>query len=157
LILRVDNNTNQALYFFGVLLPATDVTGAPNSDWCGGCDTPWNNSSAGGSSISYDNVWINFISDVGAIPAGGSLDGFTALDTADATAPTSVDFFAYTLGDSPYTGGGNFSIAINPGFEGIASAVSQVPEPSSDGLLFAMIVGVALTAKWKRSGNRPLS
>ena len=155
----VDNNTNQNLYFFGVLLPATDETGAPNASWCTfpnppcGSDTPWNNSGDGGSSISYNNVWL---SEFGTIPPGTSLGGFTALDLTDAVAPSSVDWFAYTdafytIGTPPYTGGGNFGGEYNPGFEGIASETSAVPEPTPTSLLLLLILGVGLAAKWKRS------
>jgi hypothetical protein len=95
----VDNNTNQNLYFVGVQLPATDVTGAPSSDWCvsPACDTPWSNSAQGGSSISYNNVWIiGGVGSVGSIDPGDALSGFTALDTTDLASPTIVPWFAYT-------------------------------------------------------------
>jgi hypothetical protein len=107
----VYNNTNQTLYFFGVLLPATDITGSPSGAWCAGCDTPWSNAPWGGSSVVYNNVWIG-----GSIGPETSLGGFTALDTADVAAPTSIDWFAWTseevATEGPYTGGGNFNAAI---------------------------------------------
>lgn len=162
----VDNNTNQSLYLFGVLFPATDVTGAPSSDWCTSCNTPWSNAPDGGSSISYNNVWITSSGQIGAIDPGTSLGGFTALDTTDVAAPTSIDWFAFTFegAEGPYTAGGNFNGAFggcsangtppfscpateNPGFEG----TSAVPEPTSISLFFTGIVGIGLAARWKRS------
>lgn len=151
----VDNKTNQSLYFFGVLLPATDVTGAPSADWCTSpeCDTPWVNSPFGGSSISYNNVWIT-LSTVGSIGPGNSLAGFRALDTTDVAVPTSIDWFAYTypLGaEGPYTGGGNFNGTFNPGFEGIATQTSTVPEPTSISLLLAVVICFIVAARSRHS------
>lgn len=148
----VHNNTNQSLYFFGVLLPETDVTGSPSADWCGPCDTPWSNASNGGSNIVYNNNWILYNDTIGNIEPGTSLDGFTALDTA-AVAPASIDWFAYTVdaGQGPYTGVGSFSISENPGFEGTATTTSTVPEPASISLFFTAIIGVGLTRRGKRS------
>jgi hypothetical protein len=150
----VDNDTNQNLYFFGVELPTTDVTGGPSSDWCTSCDTPWSNASGGGSSISYNNIWF-LESATGSINPGDTLGGFTVLDTTDLAAPTSIPWFAYTsftytAGSPLYTGGGNFDGDFNPGFEGLATSSSAVPEPSSMGLLFATIFGIGIAARWKR-------
>jgi hypothetical protein len=126
----VNNNTNQDLYFFGVLLSVPNVTGSPASfdptTW-----PTWNNSAFGGSNITYNNNWIDF-SDAGG-PAGSAITGFE-VTIPDSVAPTSVNWFAYTVddtGNSPYTGGGNFNSSENPGFEGIAGGGGNAtPEPS---------------------------
>lgn len=151
----VNNNTNQQLYFFGVVLPATDVIGAPSSDWCTACDTPWSNATEGGSNTLYNNVWITSNSVIGAIDPGASLGGFTALDSADLVAPTSIKWFAYTAGTSqnPYTGGGNFGPPDNPGFEGTASTL---PEPGSFVLLLTAITAIAVVKRLGRVRPDPL-
>jgi hypothetical protein len=146
----VHNYTNQSLYFFGVSLPAADITGSPSSHWCTTCYTRWSNAAFGGSNTSYNNVWIAQVFSAWEVDPGTSLGGFTALDTADVAAPTSIHWFAYTLnqgGEGDYTGGGNFYSTFVPGFEGSAS---PVPEPRSIGLLFAVIGGVGLAAGWRR-------
>lgn len=147
----VDNNTNQVLYFFGVSVPDSDVTGASSvgGGWCTSpvCDTPWITDA---SAISFNNVWV--AND--GISAGASASGFTVLDTVDATAPTGVDWFAYTIGgytagDSSYTGGGNYDGDTNPLFLGVAGA--PVPEPGSLSLLLTAVVGLALAPRRKRA------
>lgn len=149
------DNTDQNLYFFGVLLPATDQTGTPTG-WVGfGSDV--NNSGRGGSSTNYNNNWINADSGAGNLTPGNSLGGFDALVTT-AAAPTSVQFFASTCdatflpqapecGGSAYTGGGNFSNVHNPGFEGIATNASAVPEPRLVTMLLVMAVFGLMVAR----------
>jgi hypothetical protein len=135
----VDNTTDQSLYLFGVVLPTADLTGSPTGWGSYDFGATWTNTAEGGSSTVYNNNWIT--SGSTDISAGNSLSGFTALVTT-ASAPSSVQFFAYTCDstftDSPgcagsaYTDGDNFSGEDNPGFEGIASpAGSAVPEPSA--------------------------
>lgn len=147
----VRNYTNQSLYFFGVLLPTADITGSPSRHWCITCDTPWNNAAFGGSNISYNNVWITDVFSAWEIAPGTSLGGFTALDTADIVAPTSIHWFAFTVnqgGEGDYTGGGNFFNTFVPGFEG---STSPVPEPRSISLMFVIIGSVGLAARRRRS------
>ncbi len=122
----VNNNTNQDLYFFGVLLSVPIVTGSPTgfepTVW-----STWNNTPYGGSNINYNNNWID--DSLSVFPAGTALSGFQ-VTVADAVAPTSVNWFAFTDGNA-YTGGGNFNSSANPGFEGIAGGGGNAtPEPS---------------------------
>ncbi len=142
---------NQNFYFFGVDLSSTHITGIPtNATWqIATVDTPWSNSIFGGSSISYNNVWIDENGDSGLTP-GTTTTGFE-VTIADVVAPTSVDWFAFTVdptGATPYTGGGNFYRAQNPGFEGEATlATAATPEPSTFALLGTGILGLAGAAR----------
>lgn len=125
-----NNNTNQDLYFFGVALSSTNITGSPAGI---GTYPSWNNSDEGygGSNITYNNVWYD--PSYSLFPAGTSLSGFD-VTISDAVAPTSVNWFAYTYGSNAYSGGGNFyggSAGIAAGFEGVAgSGGNATPEPS---------------------------
>jgi hypothetical protein len=141
----VTDNTDQNVYFFGVLLPTDDQTGTPTG-WQ--VDGDFNPSSFGGTNTNYNNVWISSNTGVGDLTSGHSLSGFDAVDTS-VTAPTSVKFFAFACdstflpsnpecGGSAYTGGGNFDGTHNPGFEGMATNGSAAPEPRWAGVLLLM-------------------
>lgn len=136
----VNNNlggTND-IYFFGVLLPARAITGSPTG-WDPNGWPSWNNSSYGGSNINYNNNWIDFdYTGPLTIQPGQTLSGFVAHDTA-ATAPTSVQWFAYAA-NGTYLGGDNFNTITNPGFEAAAGAV---PLPSSLLLFGPGLAGLA--------------
>ena len=67
------------------------------------------------------------------------------LDT-DQNAPQSVQWFAYTLGSTNYTGGGSFGDPSNPGFEGVAT-----PEPES--LLLGFFVLGAIVVRYVSFGK----
>ena len=140
----VTDNTDQNLYF----LPATDQTATPTGWQEFGSD--WNNSAEGGSSTEYNNNWINSDTGTGNVTPGNFLSGFDALVTTP-IAPTSVQFFVYgcdatfgrgspECGGSAYTGGGNFYGVHNPGFEGIATNASTVPEPRLVTMVLVMAV-----------------
>lgn len=58
----------------------------------------------------------------------------------------SISWFAFTQGIDPHTGPGSFNGTANPGFEGIASTSSAVPEPSSFALLGLGGLGLAIGA-----------
>jgi len=137
------------IYFFGVELPARDITGTPTS-WNSNGYESWNTSVDGGSKITYNNVWINGDSfQVNDIFADQTLSGFSVLDTADVVAPTSVNWFAYAhLGT--YDGVDYFHNSFNPGFEGIASDPSTaVPEPSTFLLITAGLAGIGFLRRKK--------
>ncbi len=127
---------DQALYLFGVRLTAFGVTGSP-----AGYDptliTTWDNSAFGGSSLLYNNVWEDV--SMSQLLPGTALSGFE-VRIPEAAAPVSVPWFAFTIGSTPYTGGGNFNDPYNPGFEGTAG---PVPEPGA-----GILVPGALGALW---------
>ena len=127
------------IYFFGVQLPTTDVTGSPSGFgvWNGG--GTWSNQAGGGSSTIYNDNWIG-----GSIAPGGTTSGFEVTDTT-ATSLAQVPWFAYADGDT-YLGPGSFNNdarASNPGFEGLSNTGGgAVPEPASLGLVAAGLLGL---------------
>jgi hypothetical protein len=141
---------DQDLYFFGVALSGSDVTGTPG-DFNGDLVSTWNNFEYDGlgSDITYNNNWIS-----GNLYPATSESGFEAL-ISDPTIPVTVNWFAWTTdatpdGTDPYTGGENdnqnpgFSPGENVGFEGVAS---YVPSPTvPDGGSTMALLGVGLTA-----------
>jgi len=137
----IDNTTDQDLYFFGVLLPATDITGFPTG-WESTVSV--NTSIYGGWNSLYNNVWITADAGVDSIPPGDSLSGFIA-GISTTLAPTYVQWFAFTFdgyGGSAYTGTDYFNSVDNPGFQGLA-IVSAVPEPASLLLTAGALVSLA--------------
>ena len=133
---------DQALYLFGVNLSTPNVVGSPAS-YDPTIFQTWTNSGAGGSNVLYNNVWLDG-SASNDLP-GSSLSGFMVLDT-DQNAPQSVQWFAYTLGSTNYTGGGSFGDPSNPGFEGVAT-----PEPES--LLLGFFVLGAIVVRYVSFGK----
>lgn len=124
-------NTND-IYFFGVLIDSgRDIVDSPSgynpNTWM-----TWNNSSFGGSNLTYNNNWIDL--SYSNLPNGSTLGGFS-VHTTDAVAPTSVHWFAYAF-EGTYYGSDHFNSSGNPGFEGITT--SAVPEPSA-----LMMAGIA--------------
>ena len=120
------------IYFFGVYsTTGRDITGSPPgfdpNVW-----SSWNNSGYGGDNTTYNNVWIS-----GQIEPGQTVSGFDVLSTA-ATVPTSVDWFAYAYG-GVYTGGDNFWVPTNPGFQGVAGT----PSPAAVIPMLGGLVGLA--------------
>jgi hypothetical protein len=132
------------IYFFGVQLPARDITASPTG-WDPDQWTSWNNSGYGGSSINYNNNWISF---GGEILNGQTLSGFGVHDTS-ATAPDSVPWFAYAAGGT-YLGNDHFHTDGNPGFEGVAGS-SRVPLPPTVLLLGSGLLGLAGWRRLKKS------
>jgi len=133
------------IYFFGVELPARDITGKPTG-WHSDIWKSWNNYEYGGSDITYNNVWLNDNPKMyyaNLISAGQTLSEFSVLDTADVVAPISVNWFAYGKFGT-YGGGDNFHNSSNPAFEGIASdPPTAVTEPSTFFLITAGLAGIA--------------
>jgi hypothetical protein len=147
--------SNQVLYFFGAMLSTgRDIVGSP-VNWNPDSWQSWNNVSYGGSSTTYNNVWIaNGV--LNGIGAGASLNGFVAHSTA-VEAPTSVQWFAFTAGTDPYTGSDSFRNGTNPGFEGVATLpVTATPEPASLALMatgFAGIGGISISRRRRRTAT----
>jgi len=139
------------IYLFGVELPVRDITGKPTG-WYPDKWKSWNNHEYGGSNIIYNNVWLNDNPNTyyaNLISAGQTLSGFGVLDTVDATAPTSVNWFAYGKFGT-YGGGDNFYYSLNPAFEGIASDPSTaVPEPSTFLLIISGLAGIGFLRRKK--------
>jgi hypothetical protein len=134
------------LYFFGVQAPAIDIINQP-AGWTPG-DIPWDNSIRGGSSTVYNNNWCcNF----GGITPGQTVSGFLVGDTST-TPLTSIPWFAYAYGGT-YTGGGNFSTDVNPGFEGVAGAGSVIPEPSTWAMMLLGFAGLGFAGYRRRTAR----
>jgi hypothetical protein len=130
------------IYWFGVELPAREITGTPTG-WNSDGYLSYNTSVDLGSDITYNNVWINGDKfQTNNISVGQTLSGFSVLDTADVVAPTSVRWFAYAhLGD--YNGVDKFHNSSNPGFEGFATdPPTAVPEPSTFLLMTVSLTGI---------------
>ena len=161
LTFTVTNTTPQDLYFFGVLLPTTNILGTP-VNWVYYGST-YNPSSAGGPNVNFNDV-------VGAKGAGtasplvpGNSFSFIFGDSA-AGAPTSVQWMALTCdgiayplnpncGGPAYTGNDNFGNADNPGFSGTIvspGTVGTTPEPGKFGLIAMGLAGSGLALRRRR-------
>jgi hypothetical protein len=146
---------NQGLYFFGVDLSSANITGSPATLFNRGGD--WSNMPYGGSTIVYNNNWIGGYTDGLRLP-GTTTSGFE-VTIADAVAPSSVNWFAFTAdgtGTSSYTAGGNFfNNAFNPGFEGVSGGAgpSPVPEPARLTLTGFGLAGIATRYRRRRTSS----
>ena len=117
------------LYFFGVVLDTgRNIAGSP-STWDPNTWTSWNNSGYGGSNNNYNNVWID-LTFTNLILDGMTTSGFQANYTG-ASAPTSVDWFAFGTGGDYNGQDPFFNSSGNPGFEGTAF----IPAPGALALL----------------------
>ncbi|RJG01222.1 PEP-CTERM sorting domain-containing protein [Noviherbaspirillum sedimenti] len=147
----VTNNLGGAnnLYFFGVDLPTRDIVNTPTG-WDQNVWTSWNNSTYGGSTNTYNNVWIRSLS-TGFISNGQTWSGFQ-VHLADLELPSSIDWFAFAFGGT-YTGSGYFNNANNPGFEGTIvvsqTASNDVPEPETISLLALGLLAATLAQRKK--------
>ena len=135
------------IYFFGVELPDRDIVGSPD-EWDPDLWPSWINTDYGGSDRTYNNTW-NFFGDVPEITEpeigmGETLGGFVARVTTE-TAPSSVNWFAFSFGQTSYLESDAFYITTNPGFEGVATAtVSEIPEPAT-----VILVSLGLAGCWR--------
>src|SRR5262245_45805246 len=106
----------QDIYHFGVLLSAPGIIGSPTG-YDPNAYASWTNFFSGGSSLVYNNIWYDG-SDFNHLLSGTSLSGFI-VEIADATGPTSVPWFAYTVASSFDPGDlydGTEAFAIDPDF-----------------------------------------
>lgn len=116
---------DMGVYFFGVAVDTgRDIVGSP-AGWDPDEWTSWDNSPYGGSNTTYNNVWI-----YGLISDGQTESGFLVNYTG-ASAPTSVDWFAFSSGGDYNGQDPFFNSSVNPGFEGTA----MIPAPSALALL----------------------
>jgi hypothetical protein len=140
------------IYFFGVELPNRAIVGSP-TNWDPNVYTFYDISYDGGSGIyNYNNVWLNGKTEDRTDPStnlisdGRTLSGFRVLD-ADSIAPTSVHWFAFAEFGN-YSGGDNFHVNINPGFEGtVFQGIAKdppiaAPEPSTFLLIIVGLAGI---------------
>lgn len=139
---------SQGLYFFGVFLGAVDLQGSPSGFQQFSLGAPWDNATG----ILYDNNW--FDGSFNGLPTGSTANGFVARVTT-ATAPTSVQWFAYSFSQTgeAYNGTDALYGGVNPGFEGVARSSSvavPVPEPTSLALLVAGLAALAVSARTRR-------
>lgn len=143
----VTNNIGGAnsIYFFGVQVGQTNVTGSPAGWGFSSDNTPWANSPLGGSSTIYDNTWCCTFN---GILNGQTLTGFE-VTVNSGTALSSIRWFAFALGDNDTNSDGHFYSNFNPGFEGVS--VSAVPEPSTWAMMILGFAGVGFVAFRRRS------
>lgn len=143
----VTNNIGgtNSIYFFGVQVGQTNVTGSPAGWAFNSYDTPWNNSPLGGSSTTYDNTWCCTFD---GILNGQTLAGFE-VTVNSGTALSSIRWFAFALGDNDTNSDGHFGNNFDPGFEGVS--VSAVPEPSTWAMMILGFAGVGFAAFRRRS------
>lgn len=152
----VTNNLNPStmdVYFFGVQLSQSDIVASPStysSSTYSFDGSYWDNAWSGGSSIAYNNSWIDWQSNYSSLLPGQTLDGFKVHIT-DLYAPSDVNWFAYGYAKGAYyVGTDYFNTGRNPGFEGVAHAAAPVPEPETWAMLGAGMLALAL-ARRRRS------
>lgn len=143
----VTNNIGGAnsIYFFGVQVGQTNVTGSPAGWGFNSYDTPWNNSPLGGSSTTYDNTWCCTFD---GILNGQTLTGFE-VTVNSGTALSSIRWFAFASNGTDTNSDGHFDGPFNPGFEGVS--VSAVPESSTWAMMILGFAGVGFVAFRRRS------
>ena len=137
-------DSDQTVFFIGVAVDGGTVASSPATFDSTVFSTWDSNFAFGGSTLSYNAVWI---SNGHLVSPGTNLDGFL-VHTASIDAPTSANWFAFTSG-SEYTGGGHFNTSYNPGWEGVATEqqASVVPEPANVALLLAGLGLVGFAAR----------
>lgn len=147
----VTNNIGgtNGIYFFGVQVGQTNVTGSPAGWAFNSFDTPWNNSLSGGSSTIYDNTWCCTFN---GILNGQTLTGFE-VTVNSGTALSSIRWFAFANNGTDTNSDGHFHGPFNPGFEGVS--VSAVPEPSTWAMMILGFAGVGFVAFRRRSHSAP--
>ncbi|MDO8988745.1 MAG: PEP-CTERM sorting domain-containing protein [Sideroxyarcus sp.] len=138
------------IYFFGVQAPTTNIVSSPTG-WTS-YQTFSNISAFGGSSATYNDVWLIPTSSSAVITPGDTVGGFNVIyNTVDA--PTSVSWFAFSYGDT-YTGSDHFYNDKNPGFQGVATVeqtVTAVPEPETYAMLMVGLGLLGFSARRKKN------
>lgn len=130
-------NNDMVIYLFGVQITGAGHLDAPSDNWPI-FFTPVSANVLNGSGKTYTTNWLDYQYGT-AIGYGQTLSGFKVSDP-DLAVPAGVDWIAYGIGSSGanvnivYTGSPSDyigSAAYNPGFEGTAQAVNNVPLPSA--------------------------
>ncbi len=147
LYFSVTNNeaAGQKIYLFGVLLGDVDQMEAP-AGWNKNPNASFETAGFGGAVLVYNRLWQTSVSignDADTIPFGETLPGFYLHSTA-ATAPTSVNWFAFSWGYPEFTG--DFYPGPNPGFEGVAVATPGGGAAVPEGGATVILIGIGLAA-----------
>ncbi len=132
-------------YFLGVMLGTGRSIASTPSGWDSERFREWSCQTYGGSSLRYNNVWLNLYSRPDDIVPSATKSGFIAHSTS-LDVPTTVPYFAFAAA-GVYGGASNISNYWNPGFEGTATltSITTVPEPAS-----IAIFGVGMVTLVKR-------
>jgi len=133
------------VYFLGVQLGQTNVTGSPPGWAPFAQNTPWNPALDGGAgpNASFDNTW-NL--PYGGLPAGSVLSGFE-VTVNSATINTDVAWMVYAFGGTDPNRDGHFGPDYNPGF---SSLVQGVPEPATWAMMLVGFGGLGAAMRLRR-------
>lgn len=149
----VTNNiaADHSLYFFGVLLPQRDIVSSPTS-WDSDAHPTWSTVPYGGTTSDYNNVWMHNGFTTPSVTFGSTLSGF---EVHLAELNQLVKWFAFSAGNSSYSGTGSFFVATNPGFEGIIegsplAGLQPISEPETNILMLTGLTVLYLSSRRRK-------